>query len=105
MRLSDGVFEGDDTRGALVGVVEAGEFQDGCDVLPVLREDVAHRGAVREVVFAVGKLEAALHEVGVVVIGVVEAGRDPEAEEISGVEVGHVQRIDVSAKCFAEGAG
>ena len=38
-------------------------------------------------------------------IGVAEAGSDPESEEVGGVEVGVVEGIDVGAQAFAEGVG
>ena len=38
-------------------------------------------------------------------VGVVEAGGDPEAEEVGGVEVGVVEGVDVGAEGFAEGSG
>ena len=60
---------------------------------------------VGEVVVAVGELDAALQEIGGVVIGVVEAGRDPEAEDVRGVEVGVVEGVDVGAEGEAEGVG
>ncbi len=37
--------------------------------------------------------------------GVVEAGGDPETEDIGGVEVGVVEGVDVGAEGEAEGAG
>ena len=38
-------------------------------------------------------------------VGVVEAGGDPEAEEVGGVEVGVVEGVDVGAEGVAEGVG
>ena len=38
-------------------------------------------------------------------VGVVEAGRDPEAEDIGGVKVGVVEGVDVGTKRQAEGVG
>jgi hypothetical protein len=62
-------------------------------------------GRVGEVVVAIGKLDAALQEVGGVVVGVVEAGRDPETEDVGGVEVGVVEGVDVGAEGEAECVG
>ena len=58
-----------------------------------------------EVVVAIGQLDASLEEIGGVMVWVVEAGSDPEAEEIRGVEVGGVESVDVGAKSEAEGVG
>ena len=69
----------------------------------VLLADGLHARRVGEVVVAVGESEAALQEVGRVVVGVVEAGRDPEAEEVGGVEVGVVEGVDVGAEAFRRG--
>ena len=38
-------------------------------------------------------------------VGVVEAGGDPEAEDVGGVEVGVVEGVDVGAEGEAEGVG
>ena len=103
--FGDGGFEGEDTGGAGFGIGEAGEAEHGGDVGLVLGANLLHAGGVGEVVVAVGKLDAALEEVGGVVVGVVEAGSDPEAEDIGGVEVGVVEGIDVGAEGEAEGVG
>ena len=60
---------------------------------------------VGEVVVAVGEFDAALQEIRGVVVGVVEAGSDPEAEDVCGVEVGGVEGVDVGAEGEAEGVG
>ena len=71
----------------------------------VLRADALHAVGVFEVVVAIGELAAALEEIGSVVVGVVEAGRDPEAEDVRGMEVGEVEGVDVGAEGEAEGLG
>ncbi len=38
-------------------------------------------------------------------VGIVEAGGDPDAEEVGGVEVGVVEGVDVGAQGVAEGCG
>ena len=38
-------------------------------------------------------------------VGIVEAGSDPEAEDIVGVEVGEIEGVDVGAEREAEGVG
>ena len=38
-------------------------------------------------------------------VGIVEAGRDPEPEDIGGVEVGVVEGVDIGTKRQAEGVG
>ncbi len=101
----DGVLEGEDAGGAGFGIGEAGEAEEVGDVGGVLGADLLHVRGVVEVVVAGGKDEATLHEVGGVVVGVVEAGSYPEAEEVGRVVVGHVEGIDVGAEGEAERAG
>jgi len=67
--------------------------------------DFFHVRGVREVVVTVGKLDTALQEVCGVAVGIVEAGGDPEAEDVGGVEVGVVEGVDVGADGKAEGVG
>ena len=52
--------------------------------------DVAHAVVVRDVVLAVRKLQAALKKVGGVMLGIVEARRDPQAKKIRGMKVGAI---------------
>ncbi len=85
-----------------VAVGEAGELQHCGNVRLVLRAQITHVLVVLQVILAVGQLQTALQQVGVVVLVVVKARRHPQAEEIGGVEVGVVQRIDVGAQGFAQ---
>ena len=101
----DGGFESQHTSGARVWVREAGEAEHRGYVCEVLRADLFHRIGVGQVVVAVGQFAAALKKVGGVVIGVVEAGGDPEAEDVRGVEVSVVEGVDVGAEGEAEGVG
>ncbi len=81
---------------------KAGQLQHGRDVRLILGAHLLHVLVVGEVVLAVGKLQAALQQVGGVMIGIVEAGRDPQSEQVRGVEVGVVQGVDVGAQCLAQ---
>ena len=103
--LGDCGFERDDAGGAGFGVGEAGETEHGGDVKEIFGADFLHAVAGGEVVVAIGEFDAALEKVGRVVVGVVEAGGDPEAEDICGVEVGGVEGVDVGAEGEAEGVG
>jgi hypothetical protein len=71
----------------------------------VLGADLFHAVGVSEIVVAIRELGATLQKIRGVVIGVVEAGSDPEAEEIGGVEVGVVEGVDVGAEGETEGVG
>ncbi len=103
--FGDGGLEGEDARGADVRIREAGETEHGADVILVLRPDDLHGAGVGEIVVAVGEFDAALKEVWGVMFGVVEAGGDPDAEEIGGMKVGVVEGVDVGADGEAKGVG
>ena len=77
---------------------DAGELQDGGDVRLIARPDLRHARRRVEVVVAVGHSQAALQQEGRIAAGVVEVLRDPEAEEVGGVEVRVVQDVDVGAQ-------
>ena len=71
----------------------------------VFRADGLHAVGVGEVVVAIGEFGAALEKIGGIVVGVVEAGSDPEAEDVRGVEVGGVEGVDIGAEGEAESVG
>ena len=83
MFFGDGMLQIDNALGAGVGVGESRELEHGRDVRLVLGANVAHALGVGEVVLAVGQLQSALQQVGGIVLGVVEAGRDPQSEKIA----------------------
>ena len=58
-----------------------------------------------EIVIAVGHSETALQQIGVSVGWVGEALGDPDSEEVSGLEIGVVERVDVGAQLSAQRAG
>gem|GEM_PF-3819511 len=97
MGLRQRQFELEHARGALLGLVEAGQFQHGRDVLLVLGAQLGHARIVLEVVGAVGHAQAALQQVRQVARRVGQALADPDAEQILGEEVGGVERVDVGA--------
>jgi hypothetical protein len=103
--FGNGCLEGEHAHGASFWVGEAGEAKHRRDVGLIFFADFFHAVGVREVVVAIGQLDASLEEVGGVMVGVVEAGGDPEAEEIGCVEVGGVEGVDVGAEGEAESVG
>ena len=99
------VLERENAGGARIGVLKAGECKHRRNVLLVGGADGLHLIAAGQVVVAAGKLQSSLQDVGSVVFGIVETGRDPEPEDIRGLEVGIVQGVHIGAQGFAEGAG
>ena len=67
--------------------------------------DVAHVRIVGKVIFAIGKLQAALQDVGGIVPGIVEAGSHPKSKEMRSVEVGVIQRVDIGAQRRSQSSG
>ena len=61
-----------------------------------------HRVRVGKVVLAVRHAEPALEQERRIAGRVLERWRDPQAEQVVGVEVSRVQDVDVSAQAFAE---
>ena len=101
----DGMLQRDDALGASVGVGESRQLEHGGDVRLILSANVAHVRAVRKVIVAVGQLHSALHQVGGVVLGIVEAGSHPQSEQVRSVEVGVVQRVGIGAQGRAQRGG
>ena len=100
-------FEGVDpvgATGALPGLAESGELEQAGDVGAVLGLQSGARRVGGGVVVAVGHAEAALQQIGGVLRRIVEVRRDPEPEQAVGVEVRHVERIDIGAQLGAEEA-
>src|SRR4029077_286954 len=100
----DGMFQLDDALGPAVRVTESRKLQHGGDVGLIFRADVAHAVVAGQVVFSIGQLQAALHQVGRVVVRVVKIRRDPQSEKVGSVKVRVVQRVDVSPQAFAQGS-
>ncbi len=98
-------FERKDTDCAGAAFGKTCKAEHVCDVRLILCANLLHVRGGREIVITVGKLETTLKQVRGVAVGVVEAGRDPEAEDICGVEVGVVEGVDVGAEGEAEGVG
>ena len=63
---------------------------------------IAHVLVVGDVILAIGQLQAALQQVRGIVIGIVKARSHPQSEEVRGVEVGVVQRVDIGAQSFSQ---
>ena len=77
MFFGDSALQFDDVLGADVRVSESGEFEQSRNVRLIFGLEVAHARTVGKVVFAVGHFQAALQQVGGIVLGVVKAGSDP----------------------------
>ena len=60
---------------------------------------------IGEVILAIGQFQTALQQVCSVVLGIVEAGSHPQSKKMCGVEVGVIQRVDVSTQSFSQGGG
>ena len=101
----DAFLEREDALGAASRVGHAGELQHRFDVLPVLAPDRGHRRRGVEIVAPVRHAKTALEQERRVPGGVVQVLRHPEAEQVLGVEVGVVQRVDVGPQCGAKEAG
>src|SRR5689334_9748559 len=104
MAPRDGRLEREHGLGASIGLRDTGERQQLADVRGVIR---AERGETRvgaEILFAIGKAQAALEEEGNVRLLSVNARLDGQAEETSGLEDAPVQWIDVGARPAAEQA-
>jgi hypothetical protein len=95
MRVRDFALELDDPCGLLGAVRDPGESQHRGDVLLVLGADRGHRRGGVDVVAPVGQAEATLEQERGVLGWIVEVLGDPEAEQVLGVEVGVVERVDV----------
>ena len=105
MFLRDGVLQRDNALGACVRVGESRQLEHGRDVRLILGADVTHVLVIGQVVLAIRQLQPALHDVGGVVIGIVEAGSDPQSKQVRGMEVGVVQRVNISAQSFSQSGG
>ena len=104
MRLGDAVLQLEDPRGLRISIGDAGELQHGGDVRLILRSDLRHARRLVEVVVAVRHAQAALQQEGRIAGRVVEVLRDPEAEQVVGVEIRVVQHVDVGAQRASERA-
>src|SRR4051794_20771007 len=105
MLLRDGPLKFKDASGARGRVGESGELKHLRDVRLVFRAELDHARTVGEIVVAIRKLQTSLQKIGGVMIGVVEAGSDPEAEDVCGMEVGIVEGVDIGAEREAESVG
>ena len=103
MCFGESGFKGDDTGGPNVRFGEGCQTEHGSDVALIEGANLLHFGRGVDVVVAVRELDAALEQIRRVVVGIVEAGGDPEAKDICGVEVGVVESIDVGAYGQAKG--
>ena len=65
---------------------------------PARRPHLRHLGRRIEVVASVGHAEAALQQERDVLGRIAQILRDPETEEVVGVEVGRIEGIDVRAQ-------
>jgi hypothetical protein len=98
------VLEVINATGPRLGVVHAAQAENRGDVLAIPGPQPFHPDTVGEVVGAVRHPQPALQQVGSVVLRVVKALDHPQTEEILGVEIGHVQRIDVGPQRGAKDA-
>ena len=72
------------------------------DIGLILRAQRGHLRIGRQIIFALGQPEPALQYIGNDVAGGRETLRHEDAEQVFGVEVGRVERIDVGARLFAQ---
>ncbi len=86
--------------GARVG--DAGGGQQLFDIGTVLAANFDHRGVVRQIVLALRQTQSALQDVGQHLARCRQALGDENPEEVLGVVIRRVQRIDVRADLFAE---
>ena len=98
-------FEREHAGGAGRRVREARQLEHCRDVRLVLLAQLGHVGVGGEIVVAIRHSETALQQIGEVVRRIGQALRDPDSEEIPGLEVGVVQRIDIRAQLPAQHAG
>ena len=104
VRLGDLHFEIIDPLRLALGIGNAGLGQELSHIGAVLAAQLRHLGIVRQVIFALGHAEPALEDIG----HHRRAGQrlgDEQAEQVLGLEVGGVERIDVGANLLAEHAG
>ena len=102
VRAGDAAFEREHADRFCIRVRHAGQLQHGRDVVAVRGSDLLHARRRVEVVIPVGHPEAALQEIRRVARRIVEVLRDPQAEDVIGVKVRVVERIDVRADALPE---
>ncbi len=100
--LGDLRFEGDDGLRLAGGIGRARLREQGLDIGGVFLARLDHVLVVLQVVVAVGHAQPALQQVGHVLRGILEALGDEQAEQVLGVEVGRVDRVDVGTQLRAE---
>ena len=105
MRLRHLRFEREHACGAGRRVREARQLEHRRDVRLVLLAQLGHVRSCGEIVVAIRHSETALQQIGIVVRWVRQALRDPDSEEVPGLEVGVVQRIHIRAQLAAQHAG
>ena len=89
-------------RGSLPGGAQPSELEDPADVGAIFRLQGGAALVSLQIVVAVGHAQAALKEVGSILLGMVEVRRDPDSEDVVGVEVRHVEWIDIGPQLTAE---
>ena len=94
-------FESEDSGGAHGRIGHAGEHQHRGDVHPILRAQFLHLWRFGNVVIAVGHSEAALQEIRNGARRVHQVQRDPDAEQIFGIKVRRIERVDIRTKTAA----
>jgi len=102
MFFGDVVLQFNDMLGTDAGVAEASQLEQSGNVRLIFGADVTHAVAVGKVVFAVGHFQAALQQVGGIVLGVVKAGGDPQSEKVRGMKAAAVQGIDIRPEALAQ---
>src|SRR5580693_9064913 len=104
MCFGDSVLQSNDVLGAGVRVGESGKLEQSRNVRLIFGSEAAHARTVGKVIFAVGHFQAALQQIGGIVLGVVEAGCDPQTEKIGSMKV-VVQAIDIRPEALSQGSG
>ena len=102
LRLGDLHFQRHDLLRLGIWIGDAGLLQQCADVGFVLAADLGHRLVVRQVIVAVGQAEAALQQIGNVLRRIGQALGHEQAEQVIGLEIGGIDRIDVGAQSGTE---
>ena len=92
-------------RRARPGSGEARQLEHRRDMRLVLLPQLNHMRSRGEIVVAIRHSETALEQIGNAVRRVRQALGDPDAEEVAGLEIRVVERVDIRAELAAQHAG
>ena len=98
-------FEREHATGASSRVRETRQLKHRRDMRLVLLPQLDHMRCCGEIVVAIRHSETALEQIWEAVRRIRQALGDPHSEEVPGLEIGVVQRIDICAELPAQHAG